>query len=92
MTRWVEREWLNEDGRRMRAIVTAEMAAFTDEELRLSFQAMHGVPRQASGSVGARPEPGDRPWGEADRMIEELVAWLGGSGRQEPDVGGPSAG
>lgn len=53
MAGWVQREWLNEDGRQRSAIVTAEMAALTDEELCLCFELMHGVPRQSM-----RPEPG----------------------------------
>ncbi|WP_158718390.1 MULTISPECIES: hypothetical protein [Streptomyces] len=34
----------------MSAIVTTEMASLTDEELRLSFELMHGVPCQRDRS------------------------------------------
>ncbi|MFZ3495865.1 hypothetical protein ACODT5_22040 [Streptomyces sp. 5.8] len=89
----MEREWLNEDGRRIRVIVTAEMAEFTDEELRLCFEARHGVPRQGRGSAkelpGRLPEEGlgsgldDMTRG----LIAEVTSWLAAQ-----DGSGPGAG
>lgn len=74
MARWVQREWLSADGRLMSAIVTPEMAALTDEELRLSFELMHGVPCQPD-----RPErgptqlPNDGLTPSRDAAVDRLV-------------------
>ncbi|MBT2492901.1 hypothetical protein J7E96_31205 [Streptomyces sp. ISL-96] len=86
MARWVQREWLNEDGRRMRAIVTAEMAQLTDEELRLTFQVMHGVPSQGVGSTGARTGLQEDLGADVATMIEDLVAWVRGQDDQARGV------
>lgn len=86
MTRWVEREWLNEDGRRMSAIVSEAMARLTDEELRLTFQVMHGVPSQGPGSTDVRTALYGDLSADVDRMIEELAACAGAQDDQAPGV------
>ncbi|WP_109782594.1 hypothetical protein [Streptomyces sp. CG 926] len=55
--RWVQREWVNPDGRRMCAIVTEAMAALSDEELRLGFALMHGVPYTGTQDSSVASEP-----------------------------------
>ncbi|WP_328967474.1 hypothetical protein [Streptomyces sp. NBC_00239] len=80
----------------MCAIVTAEMAALTDEELRLSFELMHGVPRQSGCSerglmLAPEESPGSGPNAAADRGIEELLAWVAAQGAQALGAGDISA-
>lgn len=88
MARTVKREWLNEGGHRMVAIMTAEMAALSDEELRLCFRARFAVPGQASCPAETRMglDDGTGPDLDAltDRMIEDVVAWVGGRSDRGP--------
>ncbi|MEU0715753.1 hypothetical protein ABZ498_01060 [Streptomyces lavendulocolor] len=86
MVRWVTREWLNEDGRRMSAIVTLEMARLTDEELRLAFQVMHGVPSRGVGSTHIRTGLHEDLGADVDGMIEDLVAWARGQDGHAPEA------
>ncbi|MCX5302741.1 hypothetical protein OG304_04645 [Streptomyces sp. NBC_00160] len=83
----VEREWLNEGGHRMVAIMPAEMAELSDEELRLCFRARFAVPGQGAGLAGIRMQLGEDACGDldalTDRMIEDVVAWVGGQGDSE---------
>lgn len=82
MARMVEREWLNDGGHRMVAIMTAEMAALSDEELRLCFRARFAVPEQGPRPVADRMAGlGDGTCPDldalADRMIDDVTAWVG---------------
>lgn len=92
MARMVEREWLNDGGHRMVAIMTAEMAALSDEELRLCFRARFAVPEQGPSPAAVRMAglgDGTCPDLDAltDRMIEDVVAWVSNRDGSEPGAG-----
>lgn len=80
----------------MCAIVTAEMAALTDEELCLSFELMHGVPHQSGRSERGSMRPLFESLGSGlhtavDPRMEELLAWVAAQDTQAPGSGDVSA-